>query len=181
MSSENVTKIMVDIETLGLQPSSVILSIGAVVFDNISLEHIPEDFYVELNSDQPGRTCDKSTIEWWSKQSIKRPEGRLDLFEASDSLLNWTRKIVGAGEVEVWANGTDFDITILTHMYRNIQNFIPWKYNEVRDYRTLYKLFPEIKRPEMDKSKKHNALEDAKHQAAHAEMILNHIRNLRPE
>ena len=174
------TKVMVDIETLGLQPSSVILSIGAVVFDISNKEIAPKDFYVELNSDQPGRTCDKSTIEWWMKQEIARPEGRETVYGASDRLNFWLSAVKNnyPGDLEVWANGTDFDITILTHMFRSVENTIPWKYNAVRDYRTLYKLFPEVPRPKMDSSKKHNALEDAKHQAAHAEAIFAHIRML---
>lgn len=172
------TKVMVDIETLGLQPSSVILSIGAVVFDS----HMLGDFYVELKHNQPGRTCDLETINWWNQQTIPIPNGTDSLYSGLDKFRSWVNQIKASSELEIWANGTDFDITILTHAVRQLDDFpVPWKYNAVRDYRTLYKLFPEVKRPEMDSSKKHNALEDAKHQAAHAELIFAHIRSLRSE
>ena len=173
------TKIMVDIETLGLQPSSVILSIGAVVFDNFADKL---DFYVELVQKQSGRTCDLETINWWNQQTIPIPNGTDSLYSALDKFRSWIKLVHTEGDLEIWANGTDFDITILTHAFIQVDDLpVPWKYNAVRDYRTLYKLFPEVPRPKMDSSKKHNALEDAKHQAAHAEAIFEHIRSLRPE
>ncbi|OYW60916.1 MAG: hypothetical protein B7Z40_19340 [Bosea sp. 12-68-7] len=42
----------------------------------------------------------------------------------------------------VWANGAVFDIGILEHAYRSKGLVIPWKYNQVRDSRTIRQEIP---------------------------------------
>lgn len=63
--------VMIDIETLGTAPGSVILSIGAVAFVR---DRMPEDWrefssVISVESSKScGLTTDQSTIDWWKRQ-----------------------------------------------------------------------------------------------------------------
>jgi hypothetical protein len=66
----------------------------------------------------------------------------------------------------VWANGINFDISILEHMYGQVGLHVPWKYNAVRDYRTYVKSFDWVSpKTTYHNGTKHNALDDAIYQA----------------
>ena len=63
------TKVMADIETMGVTPGSAIVSLGAVKFD---LTGIQDKFYrrICLKSNLGmGLTIDPDTLSWWMKQS----------------------------------------------------------------------------------------------------------------
>lgn len=167
--------IMIDIETLGLMPESVILSIGAVCFIP-SQTQISEELYIECDPKQP-RVIDTDTLAWWTKQSIPVPiHGTTTLPEALVQLQFFVKnqKEHPDDVVEIWANGTDFDIAILYHAYRQFNIAPGWKYNSVRDYRTMRKMFPHIPQP-AEIPGKHHALKDAIWQANHLSAILFHL------
>jgi inhibitor of KinA sporulation pathway (predicted exonuclease) len=144
---------MIDIETLDVTPSAVILSIGAVPINDPS-----NSFYMELDRNtQWLRTASKSTQEWWDKQG-NMPKGHVHIETALLQLTAWLKSL--GAEPIIWCKGTDFDIAILTHAYRWLNLPTPWKYSNVRDCRTLYKLAGFSP----DKAN-HNALDDARNQA----------------
>ena len=61
--------VMVDIETLGTSSNSVILSIGAVEFDN---ENLGAEFEVYIDPESctdHGLVIDAPTVMWWLGQS----------------------------------------------------------------------------------------------------------------
>lgn len=147
MISQN--HVMVDIETLDVTPSAVILSIGACMMDPYG-----EKFYIELARDtQWLRTASKSTQEWWDQQG-NMPHGTMHIETALLQFSAWLASL--GGEPIIWCKGTDFDISILTHAYRWLRLDVPWKYNNVRDCRTVFKLAGF--KPE---KANHNALTDA--------------------
>lgn len=60
--------VMVDLETLGTKPGSVILSIGAVTFDLDGSGRDGRTFYQRVNIQScldAGMTVDGDTVEWW--------------------------------------------------------------------------------------------------------------------
>ena len=146
---------MIDIETYATKPSAVILSIGA--------EHImgAKTFYEEIDlNTQVGRSTDEATVAWWSGQSNPPIHGTTTLHNALLNLSHFLRSTTETGEPIIWCKGTDFDTTILAHAYNSLYIPVPWKYNNVRDCRTIFKLC------DAPKSKAtHNALEDAMTQA----------------
>lgn len=166
--------IMIDIETLGLIPESVILSIGAVCFIP-SQTQVEEMFYVECDVRQP-RVIDTDTVKWWHKQSTPMPiHGEVPLRDALLKLYDFVHLNKNAdNEIEIWANGTDFDIAVLYNAYRQFDITPAWKYSSVRDYRTMSKMFPHIARPP-EMPNKHNALNDAYWQTNHLSAILMHL------
>jgi hypothetical protein len=157
--------IMIDIETLGTVPGSMILSIGAVCLETES------EFYVKLDhTTQMGLTQDLSTLKWWAQQdSAVREEAFSGTTELRKGLMDLAEGI--SKDSLVWGNGANFDIVLLEEAYRSVRLPIPWSYRNVRCYRTLAAAFPHIKKPTILHA--HNALADAKGQAAHLKEILN--------
>ena len=184
-SNLNITNVMIDIETLGLTPGSSILSIGAAYFttnekfNDVRFYSPIPDFYVTIDRYSCialGLIEDSNTISWWNKQSA---EARADAFSGTDIIVSALLKLSsyikdlenGLGhKVIVWANGANFDFPLLEAAYNLALLPIPWRYHNVRCYRTLKALAT------VDETSfqgvKHNALADAKHQAVNAVRFL---------
>lgn len=104
--SSETERVMVDIETVGLERGSAIVEIGAVQFEPDGL--IGETFYasVSLTSCQEaGLSIDADTLEWWLGD---HPEiatevlvGGDDLADALTAFVEWYYEIDPA---EVWVN-----------------------------------------------------------------------------
>jgi len=133
--------VMIDIETLGTDRNSIILTIGAVKFDRAN-ENFNEEFYKRVSIDsckQLGMTFDKATMEWWNKQS---KEVRDEAFYATPredikEVLTALKTFVGDG-TKVWSHGSCFDIVMLEDIYKKCGISVPWKFWNIRDTRTLY-------------------------------------------
>ena len=160
---------MIDIETMGTQPNAVILSIGACSVTDPAIT-----FYEELGLNQAHRTYDGDTFKWWMQQERagnRIPFGTSQLAATLQSLAMWLGQFP---DVKVWAKGTDFDCTILRNAYESLQLNLPWKYNNVRDCRTIFKLLP------LDtglfNQTPHNALADAQFQSRRLMEVLKYYR-----
>lgn len=148
---EPLTNLIIDIETLGIRTSSVILSIGCVPFkfeEHITCldEYLEKGFYVKFNVIEQlkaGRTTDTGTIEWWKEQSA---EARSVLYPSAEdvSVLHGLRQLTdfidnsgySHSKSHIWARGQDFDFPKIADLcYTN--NF-PLPYNTwmSRDIRT---------------------------------------------
>lgn len=170
------THVMIDLETLGTRPGSVIVSIGAVVFDERGVQR-DRSFEARIDIDsslEAGLTVDGSTIEWWMR---REPSAR-EVFRCQGDPLSavlarfwtWLDNIPEA-ELYVWGNGASFDLALLAEAFRRARYpKLPWRFTNERCYRTLKALHLEIVavKPEVA----HNALSDAIAQAEHAVQIL---------
>jgi len=157
--------IMVDIETLSTRPDATILSIGAVCLET------DMEFYAEIDPRQD-RHVDVSTVMWWFEQPIKPPlDSTLTLGAGLYAFSDFCKSQATNKKFKFWSKGPHFDATTLADAYgmRGIE--CPWEYSSVRDYRTLAKLLPHIPKPPFQ-GDKHNALADAKNQAAHLKLLL---------
>lgn len=168
---------MLDTETFGLSPDSLIVSIGAVFFDETGLG-INGYWPLELKN-QIGRVIDPDTVAWWLQQSddarhvFHSDVERHTIYEALTSLASAITK-----ETLVWSNGADFDLPLLTHAYKAVGMSTPWGYKNTRCFRTLRAQFPDVEEPES--LTKHNALDDAKWQASFlVEVMKKHNLELR--
>lgn len=153
-----ILDITVDLETTALCPTAAVLSIGAVAWD-MAKDDTPffldgngvMDFgsYFSVHID-PRRmiidnfTIDTKTQEWWSQQSEEAKKTILasdsedapssDIKDAISDLFAWietAKEQFGYDAVNLWSQGTDFDIAIL----RNIC----YKYNI--DFPVCHKFF----------------------------------------
>ena len=160
---------MIDLETLGVEPDSVIITLGAVKFDPTTNAEPHQPLYLRLDieeqSEKYGRTIDDNTLEWWGKQ---KPEIRDEAFGDHervnmDTLTKQLNKWC-VGLDYLWCQGPLFDYAILQNLYKNIGKPTPWNYWQIRDSRTLFQIMPSDPRKEL-KFDAHNALEDCKAQA----------------
>ncbi len=159
--------IALDIETLGKEAGCAIVTIGAVVID----DGLDSTFYERIDVSE-GPSLDADTVAWWLKQSDKaRAEivaamgGGIPLSSALQGLSGWMTDVRNGGEIRVWCRGPTFDITILESAYiaAGRRDLIPWRYNEVRDTRTLVELLGDFGVPFIGTP--HHALHDAQHEA----------------
>lgn len=174
---KNLRHVMVDIETMGTNPDAAIVSIGAVLFNPLIGKISNKTFYVELEWVPQGRCIDPETIKWWRTQPRVAQQalcGLDDLQEVLGAFTQWLPK-----DCKVWGNGPTFDISILEHAYRQHKIDIPWKYWNVRDCRTVLDMY-ESKRGGLNRKvsgTKHNALDDAIHQAQTISYIWTQLLN----
>lgn len=160
--------IMIDLETLDLVPTSVILSIGAVVFDEYGLV-LNEELYLIPDAQEQldgGRTVSFDVLKWWITQNKKAKEvfnQKTDtIFKVAYSLFSFLDK---HKDCTIWANGPQFDISMIENFLKQSGYSIPYKFNKVRDFRTACDTLNGWK--SSSKTVSHNALQDAKDQAIH--------------
>ena len=148
---------MVDLETLGTKPNSLMLTIGAIRFNpwknDIETDMNDMDtFYrrVSFESyDGLDHVIDDATLEWWGNQdeSIRAEafaeDDRHDIRNVLADFHKWC-----GGVDAIWANGTGFDLNILEHFSRELRRGVAWNYWQARDARTLYALVPGLARPQ---------------------------------
>lgn len=159
---------MIDLETLGTKPDSVILSIGAVFFDE-KTKQIGPTFYMRPSvQDQLdiGRKVDADTIKWWMSQSDAAKkvfgEKQLPTRDVLTMFVNWFKQ--NNKQAYVWGNGSTFDISMMENIIRMFNAEPPWGYNKVMDQRT-YRRFQAKGERVIKSGVDHNALDDAISQA----------------
>ena len=167
---------MLDLETLGTGNNAVIISIGAVLFDEDGISK--NTFYLRVDPQScvdVGMEMSVSTVMWWMKQSEEaRAEFNKPSVSIEQALLSFRTWLVehspNFGERKVWGNGVRFDNEILDNAYKKCKLETPWPYWGDACYRTLKNLFPEVK---MERTGTfHNALDDARSQALHCIRLL---------
>lgn len=154
--------LMIDIETLGTRPKSVILSVGYAVFDDTGI--LEADYHTLSVDDQlaAGRVTDESTVEWWAKQSEEAqklataPHKPLTVHELGDKLQTAYK-----GCKTIWGKGPSFDLSLLGSLLGSPF----WKFWEERDVRTIIDIGRKmhLREPEFE-GVPHNPKDDAAHQ-----------------
>lgn len=165
--------IMVDIETLGTDSNSVIVSISAVAFD-ITNGKSGKSFEVGitiLEQTLYGGQIDNDTMQWWSNQSkdAKKALTRVTPRTVEQALLGFNKWLVDTVSVDLkdtklWGNGSNFDNVLIRNLYRrhNIDFVLPyWCDNDVRTLVTLANINT---RDYKFEGIKHNGIDDCKHQ-----------------
>lgn len=169
--------LMVDLETLGHQSNSVILSIGAVHF-NLEGE-ILNKFHVHIDVQScidMGLRCSGSTIMWWLERDSDAVEAqtnakRIELVDALLAFNTFCFKYLDSTTL-FWGNGARFDLGILRDAYE-VSGFnstkIPWTSWQEADLRTIAHLDPESKEQVVKnwKGTTHDALDDCEKQVAY--------------
>jgi len=175
--------VVIDIETYGRKPNSIILSIGAVGIDFRTLSMIP-GMHVNMDPEECefyGLEREAETVRWWNNSSPAArartfdPKTRITLKAALQRLTDYIYGFAGKGRTyEVYSCGTDFDISILCNSYAAVGLEVPWPFWAARDFRTLREWFPMVKAPIKNKVA-HDALEDAIFEAHHLLAIWKHV------
>lgn len=164
---------MIDLETLGSGPTSVVVQIGCVAFDRDTGEIVDEfSTNVDVQSEiDAGFQVDGSTIKWWMQQAMIGGTGGATWVAASlpsrDAILALNVFINNRKMKKsvVWSHST-FDAPILFHHYKVHGTGMPIRYSFWLDLRTLSMLgrgaahIPREARPD----DAHDALADCKYQ-----------------
>ncbi len=147
-------EMMIDLETLDVKPSAVVLSIGAVTFETFTdcgghLDYfIWERFYRVLDmSDQMknGRTVSQSTLLWWMRQNADaRDEAFATVRQQPWRIMNDLQEFVtshtsinGVPINKFWASPVGFDYGIWNNLADDHKHDTPWTYRQVYDVRTV--------------------------------------------
>jgi hypothetical protein len=172
--------VMLDLETLGSTPGSVILSIGACAFDATD---IVSQFHVHISAascQRAGLTLDASTVLWWMGQSEMARRAVLDadpkqLDVALMLFDTWLRPPFGDA-VHLWAKGPSFDCAVLAAAYRAIHRAPPWDFRNERCVRTILALTGVQTKQFSDPNRvRHDALSDALVQARAVQEAMKRI------
>lgn len=173
----------VDTETLGVRPGCVVLSIGAVKFNpragvQTAAELLKDSFTVNIDlrdSLDLGFTIDPDTLLWWMKQS---KEAQASAFSkptvppavALTSFVAWFKEKEPG--VQIWGNGSDFDVPILQAYFDKLGLQAPWKFRNVRCHRTIKNSFTYNEDLITGNLIHHDALSDAIYQAQELQSIV---------
>ena len=160
---------MIDLETLGVLPDTVIMTLGAVKFDPYSDAEPHSELYMRLDVEEQtevySRTILDDTLAWWATQPQEiQDEAFLstDRTSVEDTLAQLNKYLVGVDKI--WCQGPVFDICILENLYRQYDKHFNWVFWNIRDSRTLFGLMQEDPRKKY-KFAAHNALEDCRIQS----------------
>lgn len=179
--------VMLDLETLGVNPGSVILSVGAVRFDSVKTG---EWFYARIDlrdSMEAGFRVEPDTLMWWFRHGEASVDhaalGGERVFDALSRFALW----LGKEPFELWGNGSTFDNDILRGAFRRMGLRV-WERRADRCFRTLCDplgggilrdfnaLLPLLDPPEGWLSfPRHHALRDAACQAAYAVKVFDRL------
>lgn len=173
--------LMIDIETMGNQSYSAILSIGAVEFD-IETGETGKTFHLRINM----QSCidaelkiNADTILWWMQQSeesrskLTKNTGvdtPVKLKSALESFSAFCTK-----DYQVWGNSARFDLGIIQNAYEVLNTPIPWDFRKERCLRTLVSFAPEVARDFIRLGTAHDALDDCYHQIKYASATWNKL------
>ena len=178
-----MTDLMLDIETLGCRPTSVITQLGACLFDRKTGER--GDSFIRnidvADSLMAGFTIDKETVDWWRQQPDEYKTWITDCVHPKEALTEFTEFCKKHKPKGVWSHAT-FDIPILFNAYTITNIDVPFHYRVCRDIRTLVDIATLSKKSkktiqERQAKKTHNALDDCVRQIEYCTLCFTMIKN----
>lgn len=157
-----MTTIMLDVESMGLNPTGALVSLAAVEFD-IPTRSIGREFYRKIalaTSVKLGMTMDPGTVLFWIGQSQKARDeirmGGLPIEYVLDEFSAWAPK----GMIP-YGNSAAFDMGILSTAYKLAGKPQPWHWSRERCFRTIHNTFAHIAK--YDPSKKTGVAHDPRY------------------
>jgi hypothetical protein len=166
--------VMLDTETLSIEPTAAIVSLGACKFFFTDEASIVDEFKVNIDAKScadAGLYIDRNTVDWWWQQPrearLRWQSNPVPLKEALEKFLDW----YGTRSLLTWSHGSYFDFPVLENAFKAVGLKRPWKYWDVMDCRTVFNMagYDNRKAREADTAnahKYHDALEDCKSQVA---------------
>ncbi len=171
--------IMLDLETMGSESNSAILSIGAVYF-NIETGETGETFHKHIklrDSIDIGLQMNPSTVLWWLAQSNEAQEKLLEGQKATLKIKDvlgcfsnfckaeiYNNIAIKLSDSYIWGNSARFDCGLLQNAYNKLEIPIPWDFRKERCLRTLVSFAPDIASNWVRIGTAHDALDDCYNQ-----------------
>jgi hypothetical protein len=190
-----IKHVMLDLETWGTSPYSLIVMIGACRFDPYAKADnlvVQEQFEVAIDlTHAQGFRIDPHTMLWWmdpEREPARRiwlKRDKVSLPVALDGFADWLRDQSSDGvcdDLRIWGNGSDFDNAILRQAYEVMKRDVPWNFRYNRCFRTLRNLLDlggpdDILHPAFSAmpASAHTALADAENQARRVAQIVRKL------
>lgn len=143
-------EMMLDLETLDVKSSAVVLSVGAVTWDTFRNDgnglkyEIVDRFYRVLDIQSQlnrGRTLSEATLLWWMHQDQDAKDEAFSPVRRGISIvMDELQGFVDKGAITInkfWASPVSFDFGIWNSLADDVGHSTPWKYNQVYDVRTV--------------------------------------------
>lgn len=188
MNNEPVS-VLIDFEAMGSRDTSIVLDLAAVVFKDSEVDSFSDlvndksrVFYAKFDiSSQEGRTIDRDTYNWWTKQnetvrSILKPSAiDVRLREGIEQFEDFLHECkVDPKESLIYSRGTSYDYPIMENIVRSLgglgrgSGMFPGAFWNQRDVRTAIAyamLQPSLKKLPVAKGTfpgfiKHNSIHD---------------------
>lgn len=157
-SISELKHVMIDTETLGLTPGSVIRTVSVVEFNPVTGETGRKHTWtINLqDSIKAGFRIEAGTLKWWMMKSdeartafVSTPEQETGLVSFVNEFIEWFKPY--AGKVAVWGLQIDFDLPMircyLHYMYmqimRNDEYPLPWNRHFLVDARPFVEVYRE--------------------------------------
>lgn len=177
--------VMFDLETLSLRVNAVIFDFGYCLFEPNQPGLILDSMAMVLNwSEQIERRSlqfrhvSGSTLKWWLQQD-KAAQDKLTRAEKPASFTDMVREIKAlpwANIDGVWSHGANFDLPIITEIFAELGEEVPWHYRATRDTRTIFWLAGMVEKDLERAEVKHSAMHDAIAQAKSVQKAIDIIR-----
>lgn len=164
---------MIDLETLGSNPSAPIIQIGMVFFTREGI-NVQSQLTIDFDQALAHGEADGSTIKWWLEQPKEAQETLFKNIRSIEESADIVEKLIEAQNANYYWSHATFDFPILMSWFRSLKRKYPLPYKRCLDLRTLEFAAGGIDW-ETRKGVHHNALDDAVYQAEHAIKMLNKI------
>ena len=160
-------QLMLDIETLGVTPGDIILSVAAVPF-HLDGAYPGVGAYTHAisvkNSESWGLTENPETRAWWNDQDEharrKAFSGIMPLPNVLTELSDFVKQYGFEG---IWAKGPHFDHVMVEAACRIVKVPAPWNHRVHRDVRTIMEISGVTEWPEFEGTP-HDPFWDCVHQ-----------------
>jgi len=170
---------MVDLETLGTDSNSVIVTVSILACNLKTSEIYGElELSIDMNDQvQMGALIDPNTVVWWLQQSKESQEELLrnssvSVYSAVEMIERFIDK---HGQGTLWGNGATFDNVILRNLYSRHGQIFPIPFWRDRDVRTIVDLGGIDTRDFKFTGTKHKGLDDCKHQLNYCSYALSKL------
>lgn len=160
---------MIDVEALRLKQPwlAPLMQVGVAIFDEKAHLVATYEFYVDQDKLPPWAKPEVATMGWWADQPFwDKLQGLMAKHgESPHNVMMKLGECLRAHKVgPVWFAGPQYDQVMLEAYYDEYGINYPWKFNDVRDFRTIRKQHPEIERTS---EAGHDAVQDAIDQVLH--------------
>lgn len=175
--------LMIDLETMDSAPTAAVIAVGAAFFD-LKTRAIGPTFSRTIHlasSVKHGGTMDPGTVLWWLRQGDEARKavayGGEPIELVMGDFIAWCAEHCRPEDLRPWGNGASFDITIIESAIKRLGLMPPWKFWNIRCFRTVKNMYPQVEYDPGEKGEgAHNALTDALFQVEHLFKIGRHIK-----
>ncbi len=159
-SQPSSTSIIIDCETLGKEPASVITEIGAIAFDRHTFVETDSILLKPALFQQLalGRTYTADTLEFHARNGTL-PKDLSDSTDCTHAVTLLSAFFLKHNPERIWIQGTCFDRPLIEHFCAAVKQPMPWQYWQTTDARSMWHAaFPGIKHAK----RPHTALGDCR-------------------